>query len=256
MPEGAAVLVTCEHGGKRVPPQYSELFAEAQHVLASHRGWDPGAEVLARHLGRALGTVPFVARTTRLLVDLNRSPGHPRQFSEFSRRLPDRDRLEILRRYYRPYRRRVEQLVARLTGAGQAVVHLSVHSFTPEWKGEIRQVDTGILFDPSRPWEKALAGRIRVALREIRPGWRIRFNQPYKGTSDGLTTWLRRRFSPESYLGLELEFNQALLAGGLGGAVARQVVAESVAREVRGFLAALETGRFRIPPPAGTRECG
>ncbi|GAB4113431.1 MAG: N-formylglutamate amidohydrolase [Acidobacteriota bacterium] len=256
MPEGAAVLVTCEHGGKRVPSRYSGLFAEAQPVLASHRGWDPGAEILARYLGRALGTVPVVARITRLLVDLNRSPGHPRQFSEFSRRLPKTDRLEILRRYYRPYRRRVEQQVARRTGAGQVVVHLSVHSFTPEWKGEIRQVDAGILFDPSRPGEKALAGRIRVGLQELRPGWRIRFNQPYRGTSDGLTTWLRRRFSPESYLGLELEFNQTVLAGGLGGAGAHQVVADSVAREVRGFLAALETGRFRIRPPAGTPECG
>lgn len=256
MPDAAGVLVTCEHGGKRVPRRYSRLFAGAEDVLASHRGWDPGAEVLARHLGRVLGTVPMVARITRLLVDLNRSPGHPGQFSEFSRRLPNPDRREILRRYYRPFRRRVEQQVARLTGPGQAMVHLSVHTFTPKWQGKIRGMDIGLLFDPSRQGETALAGRIRIALQEVRPDWRIRFNQPYRGTSDGLTTWLRRRFSPENYLGLELEFNQSLLTGGLAEPAGCQTVAENIALEVKSFLASLGTGRFRTLPPPGIPERG
>jgi predicted N-formylglutamate amidohydrolase len=256
MPDAFGVLVTCEHGGKRVPLRYAGLFAGAEGLLASHRGWDPGAEALARHLGRTLGTVPIVSRVTRLLVDLNRSPGHPRQFSEFTRRLPREEKLEIVRRYYRPYRRRVERRVTRLCAAGVTLVHLSVHSFTPEWKGKPRAVDVGILFDPHRIREKALAGRIRVALQAVRPDWRIRFNQPYRGTSDGLTTWLRRRFSPESYLGLELEFNQSQLAGGLAEAAARQVMADHVALEVKGFLASLQTGCFRTLPPAGIPESG
>ena len=35
-------------------------------------------------------------------------------------------------------------------------------------------------------------------------------NQPYKGSSDGLTTYLRNKFETSQYLGIELEVNQHL----------------------------------------------
>ncbi len=235
MLDEAAVLVTCEHGGKRIPRRYAELFAGSEELLASHRGWDPGAERLARALAGALGTVPIVARISRLLVDLNRSPGHPRQFSEFTGRLPGSRKLEIVRRYYFPYRRRVVRRLCEMTSAGRLVAHFSVHSFTPRWKGKPREVDVGILFDPARVREKELGDRIRNALQELRPDWRIRFNRPYRGTSDGLTTWLRRNFPADKYLGLELEFSQALLARRLRGPETGRVTAV-LAAAVKNFV--------------------
>jgi hypothetical protein len=36
-------------------------------------------------------------------------------------------------------------------------------------------------------------------------------NYPYRGTSDGFTAALRKRYAEDSYLGLEIEVNQALL---------------------------------------------
>jgi hypothetical protein len=36
---------------------------------------------------------------------------------------------------------------------------------------------------------------------------KVRFNYPYKGTSDGLTTTLRKKFGPQ-YVGIEIEINQ------------------------------------------------
>ena len=45
-----------------------------------------------------------MAMTTRLLVDLNRSPWHPHLFSEITRPLSESRRREILQRYYVPYR--------------------------------------------------------------------------------------------------------------------------------------------------------
>ena len=38
-----APALTCEHGGNRIPREYAHLFRGARAVLASHRGWDPGA---------------------------------------------------------------------------------------------------------------------------------------------------------------------------------------------------------------------
>ena len=41
-------LITCEHGGNRIPPRYRDLFAGCEALLQSHRGYDPGALTLAR----------------------------------------------------------------------------------------------------------------------------------------------------------------------------------------------------------------
>ncbi|HTO59218.1 MAG TPA: N-formylglutamate amidohydrolase, partial [Pseudomonadales bacterium] len=69
----ARVVVTCEHGGHRIPPRWAALFERRRTLLESHRGWDSGALTFARKLAKALDA-PLVANTTsRLLVDLNRS---------------------------------------------------------------------------------------------------------------------------------------------------------------------------------------
>ena len=70
------LLVSCEHGGNRVPKKFAALFAGAADVLATHRGYDIGAVEVARRFGRLLGVTPFVATTTRLVVDLNRCQGY------------------------------------------------------------------------------------------------------------------------------------------------------------------------------------
>jgi hypothetical protein len=52
---------------------------------------------------------------------------------------------------------------------------------------------------------------LRRELSQALPHLRVRRNRPYRGTSDGLTTHLRRRFAAKDYAGIELELNQALL---------------------------------------------
>jgi predicted N-formylglutamate amidohydrolase len=78
--------------------------------------------------------------------------------------------------------------------------------------GRTRAVDVGLLFDPRRAAEAALARAWRDALATGGPPLRVRFNRPYRGTADGLTTTLRRQFADGAYLGLELEVNQAFPA--------------------------------------------
>jgi hypothetical protein len=48
-------------------------------------------------------------------------------------------------------------------------------------------------------------------LADRRPEMRVRRNYPYLGKTDGLTTYLRRQFPAEQYLGIELEVNQRCL---------------------------------------------
>ena len=40
---GAGIVISCEHGGNRIPARYREWFTRHRALLASHRGFDPGA---------------------------------------------------------------------------------------------------------------------------------------------------------------------------------------------------------------------
>src|SRR5689334_17093692 len=79
---GAFILITCEHGGNRIPPKYRALFRNARALLDSHRGYDAGALAMARDLAAALQAPLISSTVSRLLVDLNRSVGHPRSHHE------------------------------------------------------------------------------------------------------------------------------------------------------------------------------
>jgi predicted N-formylglutamate amidohydrolase len=204
------VLLTCEHGGNAVPAPYAGLFAGHRRVLGTHRGLDIGASVAARHLESSLGAPLVCASVTRLLVDLNRSIGHPRLFSEFTRELPPAARSSILAQYYHPYRDLVAAWIAVALSDAAPVLHLSVHSFTPVLDGVARTADVGLLFDPARRRERAFCREWQARL-DGADRWRVRRNYPYRGTSDGFVVALRRRFPAARYLGIELEMNQHLL---------------------------------------------
>jgi len=211
---GTHVLITCEHGGNRVPAPYRQLLAGNRDLLSSHRGYDPGALAMARDMARALSAPLIVSTTSRLLVDLNRSPRHPRLHSEAVRAAPAALRRDIIERCYLPYRNRAEAAVAEIVALGRRVIHISSHSFTPMLDGRVRNADVGVLYDPTRPSEAELCRAWQQALAERAPGLRVRRNYPYKGVADGLCTWLRKRFPDDVYVGVELEINQKHVLGG------------------------------------------
>lgn len=208
-----ALLITCEHGGADIPAAYAPLFDGWRDALTSHRGHDFGALATARGLARAVHAPLLFSTTSRMLVDLNRSLGHPGLFSEATKGLPRRDKDAILDTYYHPHREAVAALVAEGIAADRTVLHIASHSFTPRLGGVTRHCDVGFLYDPGRSAEKDFC---RAWLRELAcldGDLILRRNYPYKGVSDGLVTALRRRFG-ERYLGVELEVNQRFALGG------------------------------------------
>lgn len=210
-----AVIITCEHGGNRIPTAYRELFRGQRVLLDSHRGWDPGSLVMARALASSQ-QAPLVASTTsRLLIDLNRSIGHPQLFSAATRGAPAQTRAQIVEQHYRPYRTEVETLVGQAVSRGHRVIHISSHSFTPELDGTVRNADVGLLYHPARHGEAQMCARWQNTLDAIDPELRVRRNYPYAGKADGLTSHLRLRFTQSDYVGIEVEISQGIvLAGG------------------------------------------
>ncbi len=228
-------LITCEHGGNRIPSRYRHLFTGFEALLQTHRGYDAGALALAREMARALAAPLFASTTSRLLIDLNRSIGHPRLYSEATRNAPVVVRSEILKNHYLPHRNKVEADIAKAVAQGRRVIHIASHSFTPEIDGTVRNADIGLLYDPARSGEVALCRCWQAQIRALAPELKVRRNYPYAGKSDGFTAYLRRRFPAEVYIGIELEINQKhVFNGGRRWRAFRGGVIEALRQAVTG----------------------
>lgn len=203
-----ALIITCEHGGNRIPRAYAPLFREAGPVLKSHRGYDLGSLELAELFAHELHAPLFASAVSRLLVELNRSLRHPALFSEFVTGLDRTAKQRLLDEHYRPHREAVEEAIAQRVTKDRSVVHVSVHSFTPVLNGVQRTADVGLLYDPLRARERAFCTAWQRLLRQRRSDLRVRRNYPYLGKSDGFTTYLRKQFPDRAYAGIELEVNQ------------------------------------------------
>jgi predicted N-formylglutamate amidohydrolase len=215
-----------------VPAEYASRFTAARGVLDSHRGLDNGALEVAQAFGTRLGVEPIVATTTRLVVDLNRSPYHKNVFSEYTRSLNREQRAAALAQHYWPYRHKAEEAVERAVRAGAFVLHVSSHSFTPELAGRVRNCDLGFLYDPRRKSEVRFIDAWEAAVRARAPELVARRNYPYKGISDSLVTYLRRRHPDRSYAGIELEVNQKHVASAGWGALVT-LLSETLASAAR-----------------------
>ncbi len=210
--DAPSLLLTCEHGGPRVPREYAPLFAKRQWLLHTHRGYDFGALWLARRMAAGLGAPLIWSDVTRLLVDLNRSVGTPTLFSVITRPLDRPTRERIVKAWYDPYRGRVRAHIAQTIAQGRTSIGIGVHSFTPRYHGQIRKADIGLLYDPRRATEVRFCDLWLTALQQADARLTIRRNYPYLGIGDGVPLEFRKRYSPEQYVGITLELNRSLIA--------------------------------------------
>ena len=200
-------LLTCEHHGNVIPPDFAHLFAKAGDVLQSHRGYDLRVSSLYNHL-QPLFNGSFSYPYSRLLIEPNRSLHHRQLFSPFTIQLDQSQKAALISDHYLPYRNKVEKYIKDNIQHG--VIHVSVHSFTPVLGNQVREAGVGILFDPGRRPEKELASLWKHEFRILNPDLGVRFNYPYRGIADGFTTYLRKQF-PVKYVGLELEVRNDLI---------------------------------------------
>src|SRR5688500_9796972 len=94
------LILSCEHGGNRVPARYRGVCSET--LLATHRGYDPGALTVASDFAAATGARLFYSTISRLLVELNRPLGHHHILSARALRLPAAPREELPQPSRRP----------------------------------------------------------------------------------------------------------------------------------------------------------
>ena len=209
------LMLTCEHASNRLPAAFKKFVPV--DVQETHRAYDIGALKVFRKLVKfAKPEFSCEGKFSRLFVDLNRTITNKSAFSDYLR--DNENAKAAATAYWKEYRENVEKFVAKNIGAskkgaknngkeGADIVHLGIHSFTPALNGKVRNADIGILYDPKRPQERAYANVIRGEIKRLYPHMKVRFNYPYKGSSDGLTTSLRKKYGPR-YMGIEIEINQ------------------------------------------------
>ncbi|GAL91085.1 N-formylglutamate amidohydrolase [Jejuia pallidilutea] len=207
------LILTCEHAGNKIPEFYKHYFKPGENVLKTHRGIDLGAFDVFKAL-EPISDWAFYNNKSRLLIELNRSQHHPQLFSEFTRQFSKEEKEKLINLYYLPYRNAVKKAINIYVNQKETVLHVSVHSFTPQLNGVTRNCDIGLLFDSRLQKEKTVAIAFKEKIKALHPNLNVRFNYPYLGKADGFTTFLRKEF-PQYYLGLELEINQNFVKNNL-----------------------------------------
>jgi predicted N-formylglutamate amidohydrolase len=202
------LLFTSEHGGNEIPEEYTYLFKDHTKILKTHRGYDLGIWSLAETFSEIMQERLFKTPISRLVVDVNRSLWRRTLFSEVTKSLSKEEKRIILDKYYHPHQRKIVSYAEDKIAAGQKILHIATHSFTPLLNGKTRNTDIGLLYNPARSNEKLISKEWKKCLAEEIPGLRVRFNYPHLGKPDGMAARFRKIYPNESYLGIELEINQ------------------------------------------------
>jgi predicted N-formylglutamate amidohydrolase len=176
------MVILCDHARNALPAPYGSLGLDPGE-LARHIAFDIGAEAVTRALARRLGAPAVLCGFSRLLIDPNRGLDDPTLIMMLSdgaivpanARMTAGEREQRIARFYRPYHESVSAVVAaRPAGTPFGVV--SIHSFTPYWKGAARPWHAGVLWAKDR----RLAGPVLAALAADQ-ALVVGENQPYAG---------------------------------------------------------------------------
>jgi predicted N-formylglutamate amidohydrolase len=181
-PGGSSPFVlTCDHATNFLPPEFGTLGLAAEE-LSRHIAWDPGALPVARRMAEALDAVLVETRISRLVIDCNRPLDAPDLISAISETtsvpgnagLTERQRAARIALSWQPFHDAVEQIVDKRLARGVETRLVSVHSFTPVYKGKSRPWHIGIIHDEDR----RLASPLIAALKRL-AGINVGSNEPY-----------------------------------------------------------------------------
>ena len=209
-------LIVCEHASNHFPPAFGTLGLDAD-TCEAHIAWDPGALGLARGLAKALDAPLVAAGISRLIYDLNRPPHAPGAMAAKSEvfdvpgnaGLTQEDRRKRTDLIYLPFHAALHAEIARHLATGRPPVIVTVHSFTPVYFGQTREVELGIIHDADPTFAKAV-----FAEAQALTGLVTRLNEPYSA-ADGVTHTLRLQATPYGLHHVMLEVRNDLLADDL-----------------------------------------
>jgi predicted N-formylglutamate amidohydrolase len=245
----SGVLVLCDHASNAVPPDLADLGLPEEQ-FERHIAYDIGAAAVTRSLARRLNAPAILTRFSRLVIDPNRGRDDPTLVMRLSdgavvpgnAGITDNEIQRRIERFYDPYDVAIAQAVQRGLDAGSPPVLVTVHSFTPNWRGWPRPWHVGILWDA----DARFAGPLLEGLA-AEPGLIVGDNEPYDGALAGDT--IDRHATHRGLANALIEIRQDLISGDEGA----EEWAERFAR-LLGPLASREDLRRPQLQPTRTRD--
>ncbi len=186
------LVLVCEHAGRAIPEALG-ILGISEDVLNSHRGWDIGAEEVARRLSDALCAPLVIQRYSRLVIDCNRPPDSPDSVPPMSdhqdipgNRIASRAELAMrVNEIFWPFDHAVTEVFRRWKRRAA----FSIHSFSPHMGGEQRPWHAGFL-------TRASTDTAELLMRSVdgrQPGLTLALNEPYQ--IDDQTDWFVPRYA-------------------------------------------------------------
>jgi predicted N-formylglutamate amidohydrolase len=186
---GSRLLLLCDHASNHIPPEYG-LLGLAAEEFQRHIAYDIGARDVTLGLARRLEAPALLTCHSRLLIDPNRGTDDPTLIMKLSdgavvpgnAEIDEDERLRRIDLYHAPYHRAISATLDGQVAADIDPLIISIHSFTPRWKGKARPWHAGILWDQDGRIAKPM-----IATLQADDGLIVGDNEPYSGALEGDT---------------------------------------------------------------------
>jgi predicted N-formylglutamate amidohydrolase len=216
--EGAGELVLlCDHASNYFPPPYDHCLGVSDVEKSAHISWDPGALGVAKALSKVLDAPLVHTTVSRLVIDCNREEHRDdlapsvSELTEISgnKDLSDEERTFRLNLVHRPFHNAIDKLLSVRKERGLPSAVVSIHTYTPVYKGQNRPWEIGLIYENDR----RLADPVLDALKE-RGDLIVGDNEPY-APSDGVYYTVRRHGEDRSLpcLMIEIRNNEVTTPG-------------------------------------------
>lgn len=183
------VLLLCDHATNAIPAELASLGLPAAQ-LERHIAYDIGAAAMTRAIAAELRAPAILSNFSRLLIDPNRGRDDPTLVMRVSdgalvpgnRHIDETGIAQRIARYYAPYEAAITAAIDAAIAAGHPPAIVSIHSFTPAWKGAARPWHVGVLWDVPGPLAQGL-----IEALQAQPDLVVGDNEPYRGGLPGDT---------------------------------------------------------------------
>lgn len=209
---GGPFVIVCEHASNRLPRALG-LLGLTPPDLERHIAFDPGAAALAAGIAERTAGALIRQRYSRLAIDCNRSPELPDAITTLSettiipgnRDLSREAREERIAVIWRPFHDALAELLDRRMAGGRPTVLVTIHSFTPVYRGVPRPWHAGVITTP----ERRFADRVLAELRRDR-SLVVGDNEPYSA-KDNVDYTIRRHGFERGIANVMVEVRNDLL---------------------------------------------
>lgn len=213
----AGLILVADHAENSLPDEYGTLGLPLAE-LERHIGYDIGVKPLCEVLAARLDASLVMSRFSRLLIDPNRGVEDP----TLVMRLSDgavvprnanhsvEERQRRIASYYQPYDDAIGEMIESVQRrVGRPPILLSIHSFTPNWRGMQRPWHAGVLWDKDARVALPLIDALRADQDLV-----VGDNEPYSGELAGDT--MNRHGTKKGIPHALLEVRQDLIADAAG----------------------------------------